>query len=190
MKITQQNTQSNLSNAQQQQQQTAFSLVEIAPLNVGSYPSDKLNDARIDADDGLITAVASLNSTSDDVENQSGHDNKFYSEIQNINGTNDIMTIQAKLPINKHKNEETTEKLQTKAKKLVDNYPVVSEPHEANNAIGDNIFSDVDTNFIDVGQQIPRNTSSSKFPFWMVQFQKIVLIPYKIVFQEKSINDK
>lgn len=92
------------------------------------------------------------------------HDNKFYSEIQSNNGTNDIITIQAKLSLNKYNNEATTEKLQLKAEKIVDNYPVVSEPHDANNAIGDNIYSDVDTNFIDVGQQVPRN-SSSKFQF-------------------------
>lgn len=70
---------------------------------------------------------------------------------------------------NKHSNDATTtttttEKLQLKAEKIVDNYAVVSEPHESNNAIGDNIFSDVDTNFIDVGQQAPRN-NSSRFQF-------------------------
>lgn len=77
-----------------------------------------------------------------------------------MNETNDKTTIQAKLSLNKYTNGATTEKLQLKVEKIVDNYPVAAEPHETNNAIGDNIFSDVDTNFIDVGQQVPRNRSS------------------------------
>lgn len=157
MKTAHHNTQ-NISNAQQQK--SSLSIVELAPLNVGS--SGKLDDARSDLDDGMRTTSTSQQSTSDQVERQNNHENEFYAEIQNNNGTNDIITIQAKLPLNQH--EVTTEKLQLNAEKIVDNYPVVSEPHEANNAIGDNIFSDVDTNFIDIGQQVPRN-NSSRFPF-------------------------
>lgn len=131
----------------------------------------------MDADDGLKTILTSQNNTSDEETND--HENKFYSEIDNSsnnNGTNDIITIQAKLSLNKYNNDATpttattttTEKVQLKAEKIVDNYAVVSEPHESNNVIGDNSFSDVDTNFIDIGQQAPRNSSnssSSKFQF-------------------------
>lgn len=121
---------------------------------------------------------------SDEVEGQTNHDSEFYSEIRNINGTNDITTIQAKLsPPNKYNNEATTQKLQLKAEKIVDNYPVVAEPHEATNGIGDNIFSDVDTNFIDVGQQVPRN-SSSRFQFG----RSIKLMKDFVFFFSKSIN--
>lgn len=129
-----------------------------------------------DADDGLKTIVTSqqYNSSSDE---ETKHENKFHSEVQSNNGTNDINSIQAKFSLNKYNNnnEATTEKLQLKAEKIVDNYPVASEPHEANNAIGDNIYSDVDTNFIDVGQQVPRN-NSSKF-----QFDKRIL--YNFLFE-------
>lgn len=162
LKIAHHNTQ-NISNGQQQQQ-SALSIVELAPLNVGSYSSSSSNDAKPDLDYVLKTTVTSQHNTSDQVESQNVNENEFDLKIQNNNGTNDIITIQAKLSLNKQNNEATTEKLQLKAEKIVDNYPVVSEPHEANNAIGDNIFSDVDTNFIDIGQQVPRN-NSSKFQF-------------------------
>lgn len=168
LKTTHHNTQ-NISNAQQQhqQQQSALSIVEIAPLNVGSYSNGNTNDARADADDGLKTIETSQNSTSDE-EASHNHEINLESEIQKNNGTNDIITIPTKLALNKHNNDATTttEKLQLKAEKIVDNYAVVvAEPHESNNAIGDNIFSDVDTNFIDVGHQAPRNSSSSRFQF-------------------------
>lgn len=157
-KITHPNTQ-NISDGQQQQQQqiSALSIVELAPLNVGSYSSVASSD------DGVRTTVVSTqHNTSDEVNGQTNHENKFYSEIRNINETNDITAIQAKLSLNKYNNNDaTTEKLPLKAEKIVDHYPAVAEPHEANNVIGDNIFSDVDTNFIDIGQQAPRNRSST-----------------------------
>lgn len=168
LKTTHQNTQ-NISNAQQQQQQSALSIVELAPLNVGSYSTGNTNDAKPDTDDGLKTILTSSNNTSDgEMDN---HGEQFYAEAQNNNGTNDVITIQAKLSLNKYNNEATetatatTEKLQLKAEKIVDNYAVVVAEPQSNNAIGDNNFSDVDTNFIDVGQQAPRN-SSSRFQFY------------------------
>lgn len=143
----------------------------------------------------MKTIDASQNSTSEDEEASNNHEINLESEIHKNNGTNDIITIQSKLALNKQSNDATTttEKLQIKAEKIVDNYVVVAaEPHESNNAIGDNSFdSDVDTNFIDVGHQAPRNSSSSsRFQFYYnyLNFERIVSPNIEILSQIKQVR--
>lgn len=65
-----------------------------------------------------------------------------------MNSTNDDAVVrQAKLSLSKYEKEKevTTEKVPLKVEKSVDTLSTISEPHD--------VYSDVESNIIDVGQQ-------------------------------------
>lgn len=89
-----------------------------------------------------------MQSTPEEVEGHSDYEKNLHPDYSNPNGTNDILR-QGKLAPSKYDNEVTTEKVHFKAEKNVD---IISEPHD--------VYNDVESNIIDVGQQPPRNSSA------------------------------
>lgn len=148
MKSAHHNTQ-NASNAQQ----SSLSIVELPPQNAGSYSGGKSNNGKTDTDNNQSKTTTPLQMTPEEVERQNDYDQNLQTVYSNPNATNDIIVRQTKLALDKFDNDVTTEKVQPKAEKSVDIYPSISEPHEASNTYSDSAYSDVDTNFIDVGQQ-------------------------------------
>lgn len=119
------------------------------------YSSSNSNDSKFDLDSALKT-TATVHNTPEEVEGHSDYEKNLQPDFTNPNGTNDILR-QGKLALSKYDNEVTTEKVLFKAEKSVD----ISEPHD--------VYNDVESNIIDVGQQPPRNSSTysheSNFPF-------------------------
>ncbi|XP_031628349.1 uncharacterized protein LOC116344084 isoform X2 [Contarinia nasturtii] len=126
---------SNTQNASNTQLQPDLVTVELAPPNAGSHLASQLNDSMaIDVDIQSKTTTP-LQITPEEVE------------------MNLPSAKQSKLLLNKYDNIVTTEKVQTKLDKIVENEHV----HEASNTIITD-ESDVNNNIIDVGQQT-HNTS-------------------------------
>lgn len=137
------------------------SVVELAPPNVGPSSLDaKLNNDKLDVDGQSKTTIAQ-HILPEGIEKHSDFEKSLHAILPSMNTTN--ISKQAKLAIGKYNNDVTTEKIQLKAEKIVDNYPSIQ--HETSNSIAeqpDNGFSEVDTNFIDVGHnQPPRNNGST-----------------------------
>lgn len=149
MKSTHHNTQ-NASNAQQ----SSLAIVELPPQNAGSYSGGKSNNGKTDLDNNNQSKTTTpLQMTPEEVDRQNDYEQNLQAIYSNTNATNDIIVRQTKLALDKFDSDVTTEKVQSKAEKSVDIYPSISEPHEASNTYSDSAYSDVDTNFIDVGQQ-------------------------------------
>lgn len=86
----------------------------------------------------------------------------LHAVLPSFNRPNDTAVKRAKMELNKY-DEATTQKVLLKTEKPVGSYPI-GEPHETSNSIAeqpDNAYSDVYTNFIDDGQQLPRNNGST-----------------------------
>lgn len=87
----------------------------------------------------------------------------LHAVLPSFNRPNDTAVKRTKMELNKHDSETTTQKVQPKTEKPVGSYPI-GEPHETSNSIAeqpDNAYSDVYTNFIDDGQQLPSNNGST-----------------------------
>lgn len=86
----------------------------------------------------------------------------LHAVLPSFNRPNDTVD-KRKMELNKYESGVTTPKVQMKTEKPVGSYPI-GEPHETSNSIAeqpDNADSDVYTNFIDDGQQLPRNNGST-----------------------------
>lgn len=85
----------------------------------------------------------------------------LHAVLPSFNRPNDT-AVKRKPELNKYESDTTTQKVQPKTEKPVGSYPM-GEPHETSNSIAepDNAYSDVYTNFIDDGQQLPRNNGST-----------------------------
>lgn len=105
--------------------------------------------------------ATTLQLSPEEFEKRIDFEKSLHAVLPGINRTNDFMA--KKSDLNKYDSEVTTQKVQLKAAKIVDSYPI-GEPHEPSNSIAEQpdigAYSDVYTNFIDVGQQPPRNNSS------------------------------
>lgn len=134
------NTQ-NISNAQPQ---SSVSIVELEPQNVDSYSGGKSKNSKFDAENPLKT-TSTLQITPEEVESHNDYEKNLHIDLAKINSTNDDVVRQPKLSLSKYENEVTTEKVPLKADKSVDTLSTISEPHD--------VYSDVESNIIDVGQQ-------------------------------------
>lgn len=93
-----------------------------------------------------MKTTTSLHITPEEADKHSDYEKIVHLDYSNI--TNNVNVGQAKLSLNKYDHEATSDKVELKAEKTVDNY-------------------DVDTNFIDIGHQ-PHN--SSTFLFYPTSF--------------------
>lgn len=155
-KSIQYNTQNSTNLNLRQQQLLTGSL--IVTTTIPSIPS--MSNIDLKPNFASTSKTTSLQLTTDDLERP------FEYEQNASNDTNENIIIkQMKTP--KLSNDDTaTEKQLTKFDKF-DIYPIVSEPHDLNNSIAEHTYllTDVDTNFIDVGQQIVRNNTSKYFSY-------------------------
>lgn len=140
---------------------SAPSVVEPAPPNIGSSLDGKLTNGKSDMDISQSKTATTLQLSPEEFEKRIDFERSLHAVLPGINRTNDFMA--KKFELNKYDSEVTTQKVQPKAAKIVDNYPI-GEPHEPSNSIAEQpdigAYSDVYTNFIDVGQQPPRNNGS------------------------------